>query len=68
MSDNSRNNKYFFKKLVFPQNVTIVAPNATLEIWTEDFPKEGSKSTIEKSELTKKSCCFQRKKPFQMFF
>ena len=68
MSDNSRNNKYFFKKLVFAQNVTIVAPNATLEIWQEIFPKKGSKSVIEKPELTKSFCCFQRKKSFQMFF
>ena len=36
--------KCFFKKLVFPQNFTLVAPNAVLQIWPEVFRKEGSNS------------------------
>ena len=60
-SEKSRK-KIFLRKLVFPQKVFLVALNATLEFWPDNFRKKGSNSLTKKSELTKHSWCFQRKK------
>ena len=69
MSEKSRKkNKLFYKKHVFPQNVTLVTLNAVLEVWPDFLPTNGSKSITQNSELTRNSWCFQRKNSFQMFF
>ena len=68
MSKKSRQDEYFFEKLVFPQNVTLVAPNATLEIWPEIFPEKSSKSITKNRNWQNNPGVLRDKKSLQMFF